>query len=362
MNKRFYVYGLKYPDGTPFYVGKGKGDRWNEHEREAKSNRPAISAYNPQKVNVIRKLWENGEEVIKEKIITNITEEHAFQVEKELITKYGMRSTGGLLVNLTYGGEGTSGYKFTLKQHKKLLEIAKRKIQERARKRKCAFIDGYARIIKKTEDKITEIEKRIVALGFADLLAYLATRIQKGTRAEKEARRNAKEIEQNMDAVKALLHFALQGIWGVPNKQEAELRARELSEYGIKSNQLSLDEANRMEDEISQMYFGNTPMTRPEVLGETFAKGGMHISRMEEIVRKELRDRTNSIRREPSTKTEILEYLRREQESGEIYGETLSKQLYELNMKKEAEEARERELEWKKESLDSVISFVSGNM
>ncbi len=90
---------------------KGGGGRWLSHESEARTHQPAKSFHNPQKVNVIRRIWRSHGHVIREKVIESITEDEAFQVEIQLIEKYGLRTFGGLLTNQTFGGKGTSGHK-----------------------------------------------------------------------------------------------------------------------------------------------------------------------------------------------------------------------------------------------------------
>jgi len=90
----FYVYLYLREDGTPYYVGKGKGDR-------AFSNRRRKTKCPTDKTKIIF----HSE---------NLTEEEAFTIEKELIAKYGRKDNGtGILRNLTDGGEGMSGFIFT---------------------------------------------------------------------------------------------------------------------------------------------------------------------------------------------------------------------------------------------------------
>ena len=92
----FYTYVLAYPDGTPFYVGKGHGKRYqlggNEHARR-----------------VAAKIRRGGGRHRTE-IIRARSEEGAFELEIELIKKYGRRDLGtGILCNFTDGGEGSAG-------------------------------------------------------------------------------------------------------------------------------------------------------------------------------------------------------------------------------------------------------------
>lgn len=98
----FYVYALLRQDGlTPFYVGKGKGDRWLEHERNVKPGRS-------HKDNLIIKLLQEQGHVEKVKLAHCLTEEVALQMEVEMIRLIGRSAHGGPLLNLTDGGEGLS--------------------------------------------------------------------------------------------------------------------------------------------------------------------------------------------------------------------------------------------------------------
>ena len=87
----YYTYAYLREDGTPYYIGKGKGYRYLEKERH------------------------NVKIPLKSRIIflkKNITEEDAFKHEKYIIFILGRKDLGtGILRNLTDGGEGCSGYK-----------------------------------------------------------------------------------------------------------------------------------------------------------------------------------------------------------------------------------------------------------
>lgn len=108
MENCYYTYTYSYPNGVPFYVGKGKDRRINTHICDAKAGRK-LNSFN---VRVIRKLLEDGQIPIIKKIVENVDEELAFLVEQEFISKYGRRTDGtGILTNNTLGGEGTSGAK-----------------------------------------------------------------------------------------------------------------------------------------------------------------------------------------------------------------------------------------------------------
>src|SRR5258708_11777796 len=108
---RFYVYELAYPEsmgGAVFYVGKGQDNRIDHHEAEARKGKRSY------KCSVIRKIWAAGEQMVKRKVQKNMTEEAAYQLEKDLIRMYDRRH----LTNLTDGGEGATG-------HSKLLSFVR---------------------------------------------------------------------------------------------------------------------------------------------------------------------------------------------------------------------------------------------
>lgn len=86
---RFYTYAYLRKDRTPYYIGKGAGNRI--YSKNHNINLPP-----------------------KERILflkQNLTEEEAFKHEKYMITVLGRKDLGtGILHNKTDGGEGASGY------------------------------------------------------------------------------------------------------------------------------------------------------------------------------------------------------------------------------------------------------------
>jgi len=92
----FYVYlHRRLSDNKVFYVGKGKNKRaWSTYRRSSYWS------------NVVAK---HGFKV--EIVFDELSEADAFQIEKDTITE--MKYFGSPLVNLTDGGEGTSGLKRT---------------------------------------------------------------------------------------------------------------------------------------------------------------------------------------------------------------------------------------------------------
>ena len=84
----YYVYMYLREDGTPYYVGKGKGDRAYKTHRGV--GKPPIDRI---------KLSHS-----------NLHEDKAYAIEKELIAKYGRQNNNtGILMNRTDGGYGNVG-------------------------------------------------------------------------------------------------------------------------------------------------------------------------------------------------------------------------------------------------------------
>lgn len=103
----WYVYILRRPDGRPFYIGKGKGDRAFHHENEARH--PNDRRSNPFKLNVIREIKKAGGAVGYEIDLTAATEEEALAREMSLISAFKRLHQGGPLTNLHPGGGSSSG-------------------------------------------------------------------------------------------------------------------------------------------------------------------------------------------------------------------------------------------------------------
>jgi hypothetical protein len=103
----YYTYAYLREDKTPYYVGKGTGDRIYSTNRRN----------NPPKD--------------KSRIIflkQNLTEAEAFRHEIYMIAVFGRKDLGtGILRNLTNGGDGTSGVVKSEKTRKKLSEANKGK-------------------------------------------------------------------------------------------------------------------------------------------------------------------------------------------------------------------------------------------
>jgi len=92
-NKAHYTYVLRFPDGTPFYVGKGQGVRMFAHVEEA-----ADPSRDSLKVNTIRGIWKDGGDVVH--TIDRLYDQEPWIREAELIMSIGQQKHGtGPLTN-----------------------------------------------------------------------------------------------------------------------------------------------------------------------------------------------------------------------------------------------------------------------
>jgi len=96
----YYVYAyIRSSDGTPYYIGKGKGKR-------AYKNHGSMKIPTKNKIIFLE---------------TNLTELGAFALERRLIRWWGRKDNNtGILINLTDGGEGQSGFTFSEESKRKM--------------------------------------------------------------------------------------------------------------------------------------------------------------------------------------------------------------------------------------------------
>ena len=98
--KEYYTYAYLREDGSPYYIGKGKGNRIHTW-RGRNVHLP------PRQRRIFLK--------------QNLTESEAFKHEIYMIALYGRKDLGtGMLLNFTDGGEGSSGHQWSQEQREKL--------------------------------------------------------------------------------------------------------------------------------------------------------------------------------------------------------------------------------------------------
>jgi hypothetical protein len=111
----YYTYAYLREDRTPYYIGKGKGNR--VHRRRKTDIKPPKDK---SRILILKK---------------NLTEEEAFQHEIYMIAVFGRKDLGtGILHNRTDGGEGISGFIFSEESKRKISEANKNPSKETRKK------------------------------------------------------------------------------------------------------------------------------------------------------------------------------------------------------------------------------------
>lgn len=116
MQNIYYVYAYIDPITLlPFYIGKGKDRRMFDHLKSNRNSHTGRMLY--YKIQSLRK---SNLEPIVIIVNNNLTEKASFELERICISIFGKKSDKtGILLNLTDGGEGSSGIKRTLIQRKR---------------------------------------------------------------------------------------------------------------------------------------------------------------------------------------------------------------------------------------------------
>jgi group I intron endonuclease len=133
-----HTYGEYTFDYEPFYVGKGCGNRLNEH-----LTKELNYTYNTFKSSKIRKILNEGETPLILKVKENMLENEAYSHEMFLIQVIGRNMDGGPLTNISVGGEGPPKfYDLPLEKQEEIREkfrnktYSKETIKKRTKKNK----------------------------------------------------------------------------------------------------------------------------------------------------------------------------------------------------------------------------------
>jgi len=136
---KYYTYAYLREDRTPYYIGKGTGNR-------------------------IYSTWRrNNPPKDKSRIIflkQNLTEEEAFKHEIYMIAVFGRKDLGtGILRNLTDGGEGSSGVVISEETRRKISETSKGRTLSEEHKRKLIEANKGKTHSEESKRKMSEAHK-----------------------------------------------------------------------------------------------------------------------------------------------------------------------------------------------------------
>lgn len=91
----YYTYAYLREDGTPYYIGKGKGNRAYVKHQKGKSKKVYFNTPPKERILILK---------------NNLTEDQAYRHEMYMIFIFGRKDIEtGILRNLTDGGEGAKG-------------------------------------------------------------------------------------------------------------------------------------------------------------------------------------------------------------------------------------------------------------
>jgi len=135
----YYTYAYLREDRTPYYIGKGKGNRIYEKRKSIKPPKD------------------------KSRIIylkQNLTEEEAFKHEIYMIDVFGRKDLGtGILYNMTDGGDGSSGCIPSEETRRKMSEAGKGRIFSKEHRRKIGESNKRRIVSAETRRKISDAHK-----------------------------------------------------------------------------------------------------------------------------------------------------------------------------------------------------------
>ena len=205
----YYTYAYLREDKTPYYIGKGKGNR--EYKRSRNDIRPP-----KDKSRVI---------YLKQ----NLTEEEAFKHEIYMIAVFGRKDLGtGILRNKTDGGEGVSGRILSQESRRKISEANKgntnclgKTHSEESRKKMSESQKGNTKMLGKTHSEETKRKMSDSSKGNTNFL---------GKTHSEETKRKMSEIKKNpSEETRRKLSEAQKGNTKMLGKTHSEETKRKMS-------------------------------------------------------------------------------------------------------------------------------------
>lgn len=235
-SSKFIVYELCYPEGEPFYVGKGRPTRPRRHINGARRGEDS------HKDRIIRKIERQGNAVAIEIVLETDSNDEAMAEEVRRIACY--RSAGIALTNKTDGGEGNLGWhpsaearakvgaanrgrKHTEEHNRKISEAGRGRSPSKETRRKLSESNSRA----KRGKPLTPLQyERMVARMRSPEMRQNIRESIKGFRHSAETREKMSETHRNMpgrpqtEETKEKLRTIHRGRPGRPHSEETRAR------------------------------------------------------------------------------------------------------------------------------------------
>ena len=171
---RFYTYAYLREDRTPYYIGKGKGNR--AYRRRDKGIKPPKDK---SKILILKQ---------------NLTEEESFRHEVYMIAVFGRKDLGtGILHNRTNGGDGVSGAVVSDETRRKMSEALKGKTRSKEIRRKISEAHKGKTHSEETKRKMSDTRK---GKTFSEETKRKLSEAKKGKTFSEESKRKMSEAQK----------------------------------------------------------------------------------------------------------------------------------------------------------------------
>jgi len=170
----YYTYAYLREDKTPYYIGKGKGNR--AYRRRNKGIKPPKDK---SKILILKQ---------------NLTEEESFRHEVYMIAVFGRKDLGtGILHNKTNGGDGVSGAVVSDETRRKMSEALKGKPRSKEIRRKISESHKGKTHSEESRRNMSESQK---GKTFSEETKRKLSESQKGKNHSEETRRKMSEARK----------------------------------------------------------------------------------------------------------------------------------------------------------------------
>ena len=170
----YYTYAFLREDRTPYYIGKGKGNR--AYRRRDKGIKPPKDK---SKILILKQ---------------NLTEEESFRHEVYMIAVFGRKDLGtGILHNKTNGGDGVSGAVVSDETRRKMSEALKGKPRSKEIRRKISEAHRGKTHSEESRRNMSESQK---GKTFSEETKRKLSESQKGKNHSEETRRKMSEARK----------------------------------------------------------------------------------------------------------------------------------------------------------------------